>query len=157
MKTKPSLRPSPAVALALAALAFALTGCVAVLPEPTRASGTKLSAKHVAFIHPGQTTRAEIEATLGTNHTIVQARPEDGAPAVLAYTWEGGLEWHRSLQIPFPWGSPEHLGSRGGWHAFLVALDPAEVVLTTGFKSLSSDLDLYPQVSAWALAQRKKH
>lgn len=152
MKTSRALRGMLRLLL-VGAVTVMLTGCAEVLPRPTAAYGAKLTQKQVAFIHPGKTTRAEVVTTLGTNCVTMRADVTSACPAALAYTWEGGLDWHLRLVLPGLQSSTSH----GGWYAFMVALSPTDVVIAADFKTLNNQRSLDEQISAWAIKQQGKN
>ena len=86
MKPTSRILPRAAATLALAALAFVLTGCVGVVPFPVSTTkvvaGQQLKPQDVAFIQPGLTTRSQVVARLGTDYA---ALPYQRA---IAYSWE---------------------------------------------------------------------
>ena len=95
---------------------------------------------------PGQTTRAEVIAKLGTNYVEL---PRAHA---IAYTWEmrgGGGVWWVALAAG---GAAGAIGGgwEGGWRGFFVAFDGNNVVRAADFKQLSMRRSLDENVDRWA-------
>ena len=147
MKTVLSIQGSLRVLLAGAA-AVILTGCVGVVPLPVTSHveyGQKLEPKQTFCVRPGQTTRAEVIAALGTNYTKFRRTRS------LAYTWEmrgGGGVWWGAVVSTAGGGA---IGGNwvGGWRGFLVAFDEREVVRAAEFKKLSARRSLDEIMDHW--------
>ena len=131
------------------AAAVVLSGCVGITPIPVYSSkpeyGQKRTYSQIRFIQPGQTTRAEVLAALGTN--CVDFR---GTRSV-AYTSEmcggGGVWWVAAVVPP---GAVARGGNWvGGWRGFLVAFDERDVVRTAEFKKLSARRSLDVNMERW--------
>ncbi len=146
MKTTRFFLPAPSLALALAALAFVVTGCVGVLPFPVSSSkvvaGRQLKPEDVAFIQPGITTRAQVVARLGTDYA---ALPYQRA---IAYSWEmkggGGVYWVAGL---YGGTGGEWVG---GWRGYFVGFDPQGVVRAEDFATLATSRSLHANLEGWA-------
>jgi hypothetical protein len=149
MKTTRSFLPRALVPLALAALAFLVTGCVGVVPFPV--SSTKVETGHritpadMAFIQPGQTTRSQVVARLGRDFAALPCQ------RAIAYSWEmqggGGVYW---AAIAGPGGGGAASGGWvGGWKGFFVAFDGRSVVQAVGFKDLSTKRSLHANLERW--------
>lgn len=130
----------------------ALTGCVGVIPLPTFPekvlNGSRIEAEDIAFIRPGETTRDEIEAVLGTNHVELLSRP------AVAYSWEvaggGGVWW---VAWCTPYGSVSKSGTwLGGWRACLVAYDDKGCVKAARIRALSPRYSLHHHLRSWVNA-----
>jgi hypothetical protein len=144
--------PVRTTAVRLASLATLLTlmsGCVGVLPLPITSGqpehGCKIERAQVTFIHPGQTTRAQVIERLGPDYA---ALPLNRA---FAYTWElpggGGIWWYC---IAFGEAAAAGGGSwAGGWRGFFVAFDDQGVVTATAFKKLSCRRPLHENMDRW--------
>ncbi len=148
--TTPRFTVGTAVRLAsLAPMLTLMSGCVGVLPLPVTSSqpehGCKVDRAQVTFIHPGQTTRAQVIERLGPDYT---ALPLNRA---FAYTWElpggGGVWWYC---IACGEAAAAGGGSwAGGWRGFFVAFDDQGVVTATAFKKLSCRRPLHENMDRW--------
>lgn len=146
-QTCPSLRTAFGLAL-LAFLPF-LTGCIGVMPVPVvstkPAYGIRLTDSEVAFIKPGQTTRDEVTAKLGSNFASLPMH------RAIAYSWEmkggGGVWWIAVAGREAAVVTGGHWP--GGWRAFLVAFDEHGVVTATAFKSPSTGRSLHEHMDRW--------
>ncbi len=153
LKTLPHLRSAFAL-LVLGAAGLFGTGCVGVMPVPVLPGapeyGSKVEAGPARGIRPGQTTRAEVIAKLGTNYVEL---PRAHA---IAYTWEmrgGGGGWWWSFFLPTyfgPAGDADAGKWEGGWRGFFVAFDGNNVVRAAEFKQLSMRRSLDENVDRWA-------
>ncbi len=148
MKT-PASSPGWLEILSAIALLLCATGCIGVVPIPVYsrvpAYGQKVPSARAQVIQPGQTTRAEVLATLGTN-CVVFPRTRS-----IAYTWEmhgGNCVW---WIVPV---TPEGAGGSsgillGGWRGFLVAFDDRDIVRAAEFKHLSGRRSLDENMDRW--------
>lgn len=144
-------------AIILPMVAVLLTGCVGVMPVPPSrnepACGKVITRDEVAFIVPGQTTRAEVVAKLGVNY-------RDAQPVkALAYSWETpATGWAWGILIVLPTGGivggNHHENSH--WRAFFMEFDSGDRVRRTGFARLAARKSLDEQLENWAL-QRTAH
>ncbi len=144
--------PLATFGMALLAILPLLTGCIGVMPVPVVSTkpvyGIRLTHSEVAFIKPGQTSRDEVTAKLGTKFTSL---PMNRA---IAYSWEmkggGHLWWAGYVLVPFPELSDLRTGYEpGGWRAFFVAFDERGVVTATAFKSPSTGRSLHEHMDRW--------
>ena len=125
-----------------------LTGCIGVTPLPVTSHveyGERVQPTKTAGIRPGQTTRAELIAALGTNYASFR-----GSRAI-AYTWEmrggGGVWW---VALAFGEAAVVKGGNwLGGWRGFLVAFDERDVVRAAAFRKLPCRRSLDETVGRW--------
>jgi hypothetical protein len=125
------------------------TGCVGVVPVPSfsrqPASGHIIKPCDVAFIVPGQTSRAAVVERLGTAFHPVPRMP------AFAYSWE--LRGHKAIWwwfVAVPDAAAGDLGEFDwNWRAFFVAYDEHGVVTKTEFVRLSSNKSLDEQLEKW--------
>ena len=143
-----------ALTILLPLLAALLTGCVGVLPVPlspgTPTFGKVLTRADVNFIVPGHTTRAEVEAKLGTGHAALRY------PA-LAYPWEKpAVGWVCWIIVMGPdcavAGGAACEGNH--WRAYFVGFDAAGRVAATKFVWLANRKSLDEQLEHWAASRK---
>ncbi len=135
--------------LTAGAAAVLFAGCVGVAPLPvvsrTPEYGQRLEPVHCSFIRPGQTTRAEVIARLGSNCVAFRRTHS------IAYTWEmrgGGGVWWLVLVGP---GGGVATGDQwvGGWRGFFVAFDQRDVVRAAELRKLSASRSLDENMDRW--------
>lgn len=134
----------------LLSIVFAtLTGCVGWVPplsnEPV--NGKALTARDVAFIVPGKTTRAEVVRTLGAGYC------ESPRIAAMAYPWQmpGGTgfwcfitELNNETQQLRTWETATR------WRALFLAFDSHGTVTRKELVRLKSEGTPQEQVEKWA-------
>jgi hypothetical protein len=130
-----------------------VTGCVGLIPVPAGSShveiGRVIQAREVAFIVPGQTTRAHVVERLGADFRASPRMP------VMAYSWE--LPGGTALWWWFVFCTEGGAGDAGEfewsrWRAFFVAFDQNGYVTKAMFIRLSSRKSLDEQLEAWGAA-----
>ena len=131
----------------LLSIAFAtLTGCVGWVPPLSNkpVNGRPLTARDVAFIVPGKTTRAEVVRTLGAGYC------ESPRIAAMAYPWQmpGGTGF---------WCIISPIGDAAGgtsemtrWRALFLAFDSQGTVIRKELVRLRSKGTPQEQVEKWA-------
>jgi hypothetical protein len=128
-----------------------LTGCVGWVPPLSNKpeSGKPLTARDVAFIVPGKTTRAEVVRTLGAGYC------ESPRIAAMAYPWQlpGGTGfWFLISSRDAAGGKPGDSGTWEitRWRALFLAFDSHGTVTRKELVRLESKGTPQEQVEKWA-------
>lgn len=125
------------------------SGCVMPVPSVSHKQGTALSAKDLAFIKVGETTRSQTIEQLGTRYR------EANGKSALAYSWEtGGLSVDWSDMIYFR----EILGTTESksWRAVFIEFGDNATVKRVARVNLSSKKSLDQQLEDWLARSRRK-